>query len=108
MEGPPLGPGGEDITWADQVAPRGRKASSNRKIKPQTSNLLFDDLYAVTLCGTFFSVMHFVALLCWCLREASRKEGVPKNASCRAACNMGFENWFSKRLKAHGCFYYKA
>ena len=36
MEGPPLGPGGEDITWSDQVAPRGRKASSTRKIKPQT------------------------------------------------------------------------
>ena len=40
MEGPPLGPGGEDITWPDQVAPRGQKASSTRKIKPQTSNLL--------------------------------------------------------------------
>ena len=39
MEGPPLGPGGEDITWPDQVAPRGRKASSTRKIKPQTSSL---------------------------------------------------------------------
>ena len=39
MEGPPLGPGGEDITWPDQVAPRGRKASSTRKIKPQDSNL---------------------------------------------------------------------
>ena len=39
MEGPPLGPGGEDITWPDQVAPRGRKASSTRKIKHQTSNL---------------------------------------------------------------------
>ena len=39
LEGPPLGPGGEDITWPDQVAPRGRKASSTRKIKPQTSNL---------------------------------------------------------------------
>ena len=39
MTGPPLGPGGEDITWPDQVAPRGRKASSTRKIKPQTSNL---------------------------------------------------------------------
>ena len=39
MEGPPLGPGGEDITWPDQVAPRGRKASSTPKIKPQTSNL---------------------------------------------------------------------
>ena len=39
FEGPPLGPGGEDITWPNQVAPRGRKASSTRKIKPQTSNL---------------------------------------------------------------------
>ena len=36
---PPLGPGGEDITWPDQVPPRGRKASSTHKIKPQTSNL---------------------------------------------------------------------
>ena len=41
MRGPPLGPGGEDITWPDQVAPRGRKASITRKIKPQTSNLLW-------------------------------------------------------------------
>ena len=39
MEGPPVGSGGEDITWPDQVAPRGRKASSTHKIKPQTSNL---------------------------------------------------------------------
>ena len=37
--GTPLGPGGEDITWPDQVAPWGRKASSTRKIKPQNSNL---------------------------------------------------------------------
>ena len=40
MKGPPLGPGGEDITWPDQVAPRGQKASSTRKIKPQTSTLV--------------------------------------------------------------------
>ena len=39
MQGPPIGPGGEDITWPNQVAPRGRKASSTRKNKPQTSNL---------------------------------------------------------------------
>ena len=39
MEGPPLGPGGEDITWPDQVALRGRKTSSTRKVKPQTSDL---------------------------------------------------------------------
>ena len=40
MEGPPLGPGGEGITWPDQVAPRCRKASSTRKIKRQTSNCI--------------------------------------------------------------------
>ena len=39
MKGPPLGPGGEDITWPDQVAPRSRKASSTGNLKPQTSNL---------------------------------------------------------------------
>ena len=39
MKGPPLGPGGEDITSPDQVAPRGRKASSTRNRKTQTSNL---------------------------------------------------------------------
>ena len=39
MEGPPLGIGGEDITWPNQVAPRCRKVSSTRKINPQTSNL---------------------------------------------------------------------
>ena len=69
---------------------------------------LFDDLFAVTLCGTSSSVMHLIALLCWCLREASRKEGVPKNASCGAVLNMVFENRFSKRLEAHGYFHRKA
>ena len=39
MKGPPLGPVGEDITWPDQVAPRSRKASSTRNLKPQTSTL---------------------------------------------------------------------
>ena len=38
MKAPPLGPGGEYITWPDQMAPRGRKASSTRNVKPQTSN----------------------------------------------------------------------
>ena len=68
----------------------------------------FDDLFAVTLCGTFFPVMHFIALLCLCLREALRKEGVPKNACCGVLRNTVFQNWFSKRLKAHGCFHRKA
>ena len=40
MKGPPRGPGGEDITLPDDVVPRGRKASSTRKLKPQTSNQL--------------------------------------------------------------------
>ena len=38
MKGPPLGPAWQDITWPDQVAPRGQIASSTRKIKPQNSN----------------------------------------------------------------------
>ena len=51
MEGPPLGPGGEDITWPDQVAPRCRKASSTCKVQPQTSNLKppLDDMDRVPL-----------------------------------------------------------
>ena len=40
MKGPQLGPGEEHITWPDQVAPCGRKASSTRDLKPQTSNPL--------------------------------------------------------------------
>ena len=30
MKGPQLGPGGEDITWPDQVAPWGQKAPSTQ------------------------------------------------------------------------------
>ena len=36
MRGPPLGPGGEDISWPEQVAPRGRNASITRNLKPHT------------------------------------------------------------------------
>ena len=39
MKGPPLGLGGEDTTWPDHVALRGRRTSSTRNVKPQTSNL---------------------------------------------------------------------
>ena len=39
MKGPPLGPGGEDITWPNQVAFRGRRKSRDRNLKPPTSNL---------------------------------------------------------------------
>ena len=38
MKGPLLGPGGQDNTWPDQVAPRGWKASNTRNLKPRTSN----------------------------------------------------------------------
>ena len=60
MEGPPLGPGGEDITWPDQVAFRGRKASSTRKIKPQTSNLkpLLNQFPSLLLGGDFNCLIH--------------------------------------------------
>ena len=68
---------------------------------------LFDNPIAVTLYGTFFSVKHFIAVLCWCLREASRKEGVPKNASCGAVRNTVFKNRCLKTFRAHGCFYWK-
>ena len=54
MKGPTLRPGGEDITWPDQVAPRGRKASSTRHLKPQTSNL-----------AVLFAWPGLV--LCWCV-----------------------------------------
>ena len=37
MKGPSLGPGEEDITWSDQFALWGRKASNTRNLK--TSNL---------------------------------------------------------------------
>ena len=40
MKGPSLGPGGEDITWPDQVVPQGQTAPSTRKVKLQNSNLL--------------------------------------------------------------------
>ena len=57
MKGPPLGPGGEIITWPDQVAPRGRKASSTREIKPQTSDL----------CRHVVPFIPFIALIRTCL-----------------------------------------
>ena len=39
IKGPPLGPDWEYITRPDTVAPWGRRASSTRHLKPQTSNL---------------------------------------------------------------------
>ena len=70
MEGPPLGPGGEDINWPDQVAPRGRKASSTRKIKPQTSNLPDELVYCIAglfpldMLGDLFAFNHRLHRCC--------------------------------------------
>ena len=66
MEGPPLGPGGEDITWPDQVAPRGRKSSSSRKIKPQTSNPPIRCLSAGPACyfRTALTAFAVLSLVC--------------------------------------------
>ena len=65
MEGPPLGPGGEDITWPDQVAPRGRKASSTHKIKPQTSNLFGNCMLADGLHNGNRYSLHMVYVMVW-------------------------------------------
>ena len=43
-EVPPTRTGRENITWPDQVAPRSQKASSTRKFKPQSSNLIFSPI----------------------------------------------------------------
>ena len=67
MEGPPLGSGGEDITWPDQVAPRGRKASGTCKIKPQTSKLivflLCTLLHHLSLCPVLSPCSPFLSLV---------------------------------------------
>ena len=74
MEGPPLGPGGEDITWPNQVAPRGRKASSTRKIKPQTSNLKTS------------AVLHLMLQACYYMQKIWRHVGpVPMDQRQRYA-----------------------
>ena len=65
---------------------------------------LFDDLYAVTSCGTFFSVMHFIALLCWCLREVSHKEGVPKMLLVVLLATWFSKTGFLKDSKLMGVF----
>ena len=67
MEGPRLGPGGEDITWPDQVAPRGRKASSTRNIKPQTSNLSFGVLLSLSCLGGVMPCCFVCAGWCYVL-----------------------------------------
>ena len=67
MEGPPLAPGGEDITWPDQVAPRGRKASSTRKIKPQTSNLsAICVTVTLAVAPAFATALSFACAICAC------------------------------------------
>ena len=54
MQGSPLGPSGEDITWPDQVAPRGRRKLITRQVKPQTSNLKPSKQNVHTISATVF------------------------------------------------------
>ena len=63
MKAAPLEPDGEDITWPDQVAPRCRKASSTRKIKPQTSSL---SCSSRSLLSCFLKSSDLAALRCAC------------------------------------------
>ena len=66
MKGPPLGPGGEDITWPDQVASRGRKASSTRKMKPQTSNRITEPASWSSSMFVHDFVFLLLPVLCTC------------------------------------------
>ena len=75
MEGPPLGPGGEDITWPDQVAPRGRRVSSTRKIKPQTSNLKHSVLVHLDVHSIPSNTETRVSKLKW-MNEQCKKAGL--------------------------------
>ena len=61
---------------------------------------LFDNLYAVTLCGTFSSVMHFFELLCWCLREASRKERGAKKCILSCSVQHGFRKLVFQKIES--------
>ena len=70
MKGPPLGLGGEDITWPDQVAPWGRKASSTRKLKPQISNRLGGrESHGVLDTGATISIVAKKILPCGSLKN---------------------------------------
>ena len=65
---------------------------------------LFDDLYAVSLCGTFFSVMHFIALWCWCLREASRKERGAKKCFLSCSVQHSFRELVFQKIESSRVF----
>ena len=70
--------------------------------------LLFDDLFAATLCGMFHHVMHFLALLCCFMREASRIARCQINAFCSGARNTKFKKCSRKQLPVDGHFHNKA
>ena len=76
MKGPPLGPAGEDITRPNQVAPRGRKASSTRNLKPQTSKrlthrgLLYISIHSMFSC----SIVVCIPIACYAVREYQPKK----------------------------------
>ena len=72
MKGLRLRCAGEHITWLDQVVPWGRKASSTRDLKPQTSNLeLLNLRFLVGATRAVNRAGHPVPCMCWtCCRAA--------------------------------------
>ena len=65
---------------------------------------LFDDIFAVTLCGTFFFVMYFFAMLCWCLRKASRKKGIAKKCFLWCCAQHGFRRLVFNKIGSSWVF----
>ena len=65
---------------------------------------LFDDLYAVTLCGTFFSVMHFFcAVVLVFVRGLAQRRGAKK---CFLSCSMqhGFRKLVFQKIESSRVF----
>ena len=65
--------------------------------------------FMLSPCAAHFSLC--CILLCCCVGVCARpraKKGYQKKLLGVQRGTGFFENWFSKRLKAHGCFYCKA
>ena len=99
MEGPPLGPGGEDITWPDQVAPRGRKASSTRQIKPQTSNRVLHLAWR-TKDHKIWSQDHGPT---WAVRGAHIRRGFEGKVGMYMGMGLWSISSMNSRLRIHAC-----
>ena len=85
MKGPPLGPGGEPITWPDQMGPLGRRTSSTPENKPQTSRAHpgpsqtcapFAPTMSVRIFGHFLPFPIFLAQRAICSAPNNSRRGV--------------------------------